>query len=448
MATIRKILNPQTFAGAFSPWTSGTSSYSGDENNAPDDAMRPAPAPANARSGVSLSPAFNPNTSAQPNVTRDIYQPQLRDISSRLQEAYTPPEVGVGGTIRHVLGALMSQRNPQLGSIISGDYQRQRQIAGLTKQYGLTEDAINQDRAQKAAELNQQNIGSEIRERGRANDIRQQVADTKETPPPKTPEEQAYATEIAKGTDPLAALEKVKNVINKQPKPPSEEDKALSDYLQAHNLPDSPANRDKARSVLKTRDRKATDPDIADLNKQLKQAQLVKAQEPTADEQRRADLARNMNENLDQLEEIANRRPDLFGPIAGRMTQAANVIGTSDPDKAKLKAIKEYLGMASVGAHAMRNAQHVATAADAVMNGFTNSPEAMKAAIGEARKSTGTFFADEKRRGNKATGGTAPVGGETAKDFGDAGGKPEGATGKLSDGTPVVVKGGRIVAQQ
>jgi len=364
--------------------------------------MRPASAPANARSGVSLSPAFNPNTSGQPDVTRDIYQPQLRDISSRLSEAYNPPEVGVGGTIRHVLGALMSQRNPQLGSIISGDYQRQRQIAGLTKQYGLTEDAINQERAQKAAELNQANIGSEIKERGRANDIRQQVADTKETPPPKTPEEQAYASLIAKNTDPLDALQQVKEKMNQIK--PSEEDKALFDYLKAHNLPDSPVNRDKARSVLKTRDRKATDPEIQDLNKQLKQAQVAKALEPTADEQRRADLARNMNENLDQLEEIVNRRPDLFGPIAGRMTQAANVIGTSDPDKAKLKAIKEYLGMASVGAHAMRNAQHVATASDAVMNGFTNSPTAIKAAIGEARKSTGTFLADEKRRGNKATG--------------------------------------------
>jgi len=153
MAIIRKILNPQTFAGAFSPWTSRTSSYSGDENAAPDDAMRPAPAPANARSGVSLSPAFNPNTNGQPDVARDIYQPQLRDISSRLSEAYNPPEGGVGSTIRHVLGAIMSQRNPQLGSIISGDYQRQRQIAGLTKQYGLTEDAINQERAQQTSAI-------------------------------------------------------------------------------------------------------------------------------------------------------------------------------------------------------------------------------------------------------------------------------------------------------
>lgn len=36
---------------------------------------------------------------------------------------------------------------------------------------------------------------------------------------------------------------------------------------------------------------------------------------------------------------------------------------------------------------------------------------------------------------------------QTPKDFGDANGKPEGATGKLPDGTKVIVKGGKIVAQ-
>ena len=199
MAIIRKILNPQTFAGAYSPWTSGSSSYAGDENPAPDDAMQPAPV--NGRSGVSLSPAFNPNTSGQPDVTRDIYQPQLRDISSRLRETYSPPEGGVGSTIRHVLGALMSQRNPQLGSIISGDYQRQRQIAGLTKQYGLTEDAIKQDQSQKAAALNTQNIQSEISTRtSTAEHQRQQedywnrLANVKEAPPEKTIQKKAGLT--------------------------------------------------------------------------------------------------------------------------------------------------------------------------------------------------------------------------------------------------------------
>jgi hypothetical protein len=79
-----------------------------------------------------------------------------------------------------------------------------------------------------------------------------------------------------------------------------------------------------------------------------------KGSQPTADEQRRADLSRNMNENLDQLEDILNRRPDLFGWFSGRKTEAAGAIGTSDPDIAALKIIKEQIGMAMLSAKTIR----------------------------------------------------------------------------------------------
>lgn len=395
--TARRQIDPSVFAHAFTPWPGGAfpGSY-GEEEDAPEMSMA---TPPSSSFGAS---AFAPSSS-QPDVTRDIYAPQLHDVGEKLSAAFQPPKLGFGGNLRALAGALVSRRNPQLGSIISGDYGRMRNISALQNQYKLIEDAINQNRAMNTADLNAQNVRSEISHRGAQEGYWNKLANAKENPPAKTPEEQAYQDQIDKGIDPLEALGKIKAKMNQIK--PSEEDKALSDYLQAHNLPDSPANRDKARSALKTRDRKATDPEITDLNKQLKQAQLTKALEPTADEQRRADLARNMNENLDQLEDIIKRRPELFGPVAGRMTQAKQFFGTSDPDVAKLKAVKEYLGMASVGAHAMRNAQHVGTAADAVMGGFTNSPDAIRAAIGTARKSTATFLADEKRRGNKALGG-------------------------------------------
>jgi hypothetical protein len=60
--------------------------------------------------------------------------------------------------------------------------------------------------------------------------------------------------------------------------------------------------------------------------------------------------------------------------------------------------------MASVGAHAMRNAQHVATAADAVVAGFLNSPEATKAAINTARHSVQTFMQDVEQPGRAGRG--------------------------------------------
>ena len=130
-------------------------------------------------------------------------------------------------------------------------------------------------------------------------------------------------------------------------------------------------------------------------------ADASKEKKPTADEQRRADLAENLNENLDQLEDILTRRPDLFGKVSGRMTTARGFIGTEDPDVAALKVIKEQMGMAMVGAHAMRNANHVETAANSIVNSFNNSPGAVKAAVKAARASLKTFQGDVDRSTSK-----------------------------------------------
>jgi len=124
---------------------------------------------------------------------------------------------------------------------------------------------------------------------------------------------------------------------------------------------------------------------------------------PTADEQKRADLVENLNENLDQLEDIVNRRPDLFGKVAGRITKAREWIGSDDPDVASLKGIEDRLGMVQQSSHGMRSAQHVEQSANSVLNNFKNGPDAMKKAIADARKSGATFTQDVQRK----TGATA-----------------------------------------
>lgn len=124
---------------------------------------------------------------------------------------------------------------------------------------------------------------------------------------------------------------------------------------------------------------------------QTKDAPSNLARKPNAEETKRADLAQNVNENLNALEDIVNRRPDLFGPVAGRLTKARETVGTSDPDVSTLKTLEDNLGMAMQSAHGMRSAQHVETSAQSVLNGFKNSPEALKAAIKAARNSVGTF---------------------------------------------------------
>jgi hypothetical protein len=142
---------------------------------------------------------------------------------------------------------------------------------------------------------------------------------------------------------------------------------------------------------------------------QNQQDREAKKNQPSADEIRRSDLANNMNENLDKLQDIVQRRPDLFGPVAGRITSLRQWTGTDDPDIAALKTIHEYLGMASVGAHAMRNAQHVAQAADSVFNSYKNYPKAIMQSIQDARDSVKTFIGDVQGNAIRSQGRTAPV---------------------------------------
>jgi hypothetical protein len=121
---------------------------------------------------------------------------------------------------------------------------------------------------------------------------------------------------------------------------------------------------------------------------------VPKGEKPSADEQRRADLAGNLNENLDKLEDIVSRRPDLFGPLAGRWASLKGAIGSNDPDIATLKTIQHQIGMAQISAHGMRSAHGIEGAADSIFNNMKNGPEAMKASISAVRNSVKTFQQD------------------------------------------------------
>jgi|SRR6516164_7589636 hypothetical protein len=140
----------------------------------------------------------------------------------------------------------------------------------------------------------------------------------------------------------------------------------------------------------------------------------AKAEKPTADEQKRADLAANMRENLNQLEDIVNRRPELFGKFEGRLTQLKQWAGTDDQDVAKLQTISEFFGQAALGAHGMRSALHIEQSARALTNAYKNSPDALRGSIAAARNSLQTFIDDAS--GNRtasqpapATGGSKPA---------------------------------------
>lgn len=372
-------------------------------NSPAHDAYRPTLArTGEAAPSAPSSPAANP------------YAARLTDLGNQLQSAYAAPHAG---TARQILGALFARKNPQLGGLISGETQRERKIEPLQEEYGLVSNIIAANRAQQTTDITNRLHNAQA-------DYFEQRPDLMNKPKP-TPQEQAlqdYMGRINPGTgknySPAEALKQVnQDAQDVKPdaalKAPSEEDKAISDLLGSKNLPNTAPNRDKARSILKTRDRKPVDEDLADMNKQLKKAQLEKAMEATPDEQRRADLAGNLEENLTNLEDIARRRPELFGPLQGRLTGAKQTIGSSDPDVAALKVIEEQTGLAMVGAHAMRNAQHAEKAAQSI-TGANHTPASALLApngpIAKARQSLATFKADAGRRRKAITGEGEPAG--------------------------------------
>jgi hypothetical protein len=123
---------------------------------------------------------------------------------------------------------------------------------------------------------------------------------------------------------------------------------------------------------------------------------------PNAEELKRSEMAENMNENLDKLEDIVKRRPELFGKLAGRITEGKMWAGSDDPDIGALNTLKDQIGMAQQSAHSMRSAQHVEAAANSILNGFKNGPDAINNSIKTARDSLKTFTKDVTQ-GNPST---------------------------------------------
>lgn len=133
-----------------------------------------------------------------------------------------------------------------------------------------------------------------------------------------------------------------------------------------------------------------------------KSGTFAKTTKPTADEQRRSDLAENLNENLSTLKDIVQRRPELFGPLAGRWAELKQKFGSDDADLGTLQTIEHQIGMAQISAHGMRSAQGIEGAGHSILNGLHSGPKALLASIEAAENSVKTFTGDVENKGKTA----------------------------------------------
>lgn len=368
----------------------------------------------------------------------------------RLQQGR--PELKGGKLALDIAGRILA---PRIEASIPGTPGYYDALKGRTEAGQMEEAKIAEQRAKT-----EQEQSKAVQERA--------AAQKALTPPVQRPENldqaeaQIFQDRVTAGDDPMTVLGdiyKAREAGKPAPKQ-GEQEQAISDYLAAKNLPNTPTNRNEARKQLKIQDQTPEKPQrvLLEVPQPDGSSKIIEAtpgmtvpagaRTPTQAgninqmEQTRADMAENVNENLNQLEKIVASRPDLFGKVKGRETKLRQWLGTNDPDIAAMKQISDNLGRAQTSAHGMRNGKLVEDAIVGILNGYKNGPDAIKRAIQSARDSVKTFTADVEVKGGK-TGASAQT-----RDFGPApSNKAEGDTGTLPDGTKVVVKNKRIVAQ-
>lgn len=223
------------------------------------------------------------------------------------------------------------------------------------------------------------------------------AADKQQNPAPKGIDEQTYDSLLKQGMTPQAAYQQMQ-------KDKGEPGREQSESLRRDQMAQTEElRRDQMRQSAQFH--QDTEADREESRKQREADKEQQRNKPTADEQKKADLVDNLNENLGVVEEIARRRPELFGPVAGRWTELKNKIGTSDPDIAALETAQHQLGMVQQGVHGMRSAQGLQGSVDSLMNGFHNSPGAIMQSIKTARDSAKTFSQDVGQKGQPGHGG-------------------------------------------
>jgi hypothetical protein len=119
----------------------------------------------------------------------------------------------------------------------------------------------------------------------------------------------------------------------------------------------------------------------------------------TGEERKRRDVANNAIHNLDTIAPIIARRPDLIGILDGRITQGKDMTGTNDRDIATIENALDNYAIATIGAHGSRAVQLQRGAKIALLNQWKNGPQAVQAALTNARSSLTNLANAGKPRG-------------------------------------------------
>jgi hypothetical protein len=111
---------------------------------------------------------------------------------------------------------------------------------------------------------------------------------------------------------------------------------------------------------------------------------------PTGQERNKADLANSAHEQLQDIKGIVAKRPDIFGPLAGRTTDFKVWLGSQDPDAQRFRAARTIAGDHLAGVFGGRS-EAALSALDSAIGHFKDNPAAMQAGLDQLDKANRSF---------------------------------------------------------
>lgn len=111
---------------------------------------------------------------------------------------------------------------------------------------------------------------------------------------------------------------------------------------------------------------------------------------PTGAERNKGDMAQSAHEQLGTLKDIVGRRPDIFGPIAGRKTDFTVWLGSQDPDAQRFRAARTIAADHLAGTFGGRS-EAALKALDDAIGQFKSNPAAVQAGLDQLEKGNEVF---------------------------------------------------------
>jgi len=111
---------------------------------------------------------------------------------------------------------------------------------------------------------------------------------------------------------------------------------------------------------------------------------------PTGQERNKGDMANSASQQISDMKSIIAKRPDIFGPAAGRKTDFTVWLGSQDPDAQRFRAARTIAGDHLAGTFGGRS-EAALRALDNALGQFKDNPKAAMAGLDQLASANSLF---------------------------------------------------------